>query len=99
MTDLGEITWILGMHITHDHHAGWIALSQEKYALKLLDRFGKSDTRPISMPTVTLSDYLYTFHTQTYLDCSFYLSILIHSSGVATITVLLHRDPCYHCTI
>ena len=99
MTDLGEITWILGMHITHDHHAGWTALSQEKYALELLDRFGKSDTCPISTPTVTLSDYLYTFHTQTYSDCSFYLLILIHSSGVATITVLLHRDPCYHCTI
>ena len=52
MTDLGEITWILGMHIMHDHHAGWIALSQEKYALELLDRFGKSDACPISTPTL-----------------------------------------------
>ena len=52
MTDLGEITWILGMHITHDHCAGWIALSQEKYALELLDHFGKSDARPISTPTL-----------------------------------------------
>ena len=52
MTDLGEITWILGMHITRDRRAGWIALSQEKYALELLDRFGKSDARPISTPTL-----------------------------------------------
>jgi hypothetical protein len=52
MTDLGKITWILGIHVTHDHHAGWIALSQEKYALEVLERFGKSDVRPISTPTL-----------------------------------------------
>lgn len=27
MSDLGELTWILGMHVIHDHKAGWIALS------------------------------------------------------------------------
>ena len=48
---------------------------------------------------VTLSDYLYAFHMQTYLDCLFLLSILIHSPGVAAIIVLLHRDLLYHCTI
>ena len=40
------------MHITRDCRAGWIALSQEKYALELLDHFGKSDARLISMPTL-----------------------------------------------
>jgi hypothetical protein len=29
MSDLEEITWILGMHITYNHNASWIALSQE----------------------------------------------------------------------
>ena len=33
------------------------------------------------------------------LELLFYLSILIHPLGVTAITVLLHRDPCYHCTI
>ena len=52
MTDLGELAWILGVHVTHDRHAGWIALSQEKYALEILEHFGKSDMRPISTPTL-----------------------------------------------
>jgi Reverse transcriptase (RNA-dependent DNA polymerase) len=52
ITDLGEITWILGMHVTRDRNAGWIALSQEKYINEVLERFGKSDIRPISTPTL-----------------------------------------------
>jgi hypothetical protein len=52
MTDLGEITWILGIHVTRDRRAGWIALSQEKYTLEVLERFGKLDVRPISTPSL-----------------------------------------------
>jgi hypothetical protein len=52
MTDLGEIAWKLGVHVMRDRRAGWIALSQEKYALEILERFGKSDVRPISTPTL-----------------------------------------------
>jgi transposase InsO family protein len=52
MTDLGELAWILGVHVTRDRHAGWIALSQEKYALEILECFGKSDVHPISTPTL-----------------------------------------------
>ena len=50
-------------------------------------------------PGVTLSDYPYAFHMQTYSDCLFIFSILIHSPGVAVIIVPLHRDLRYHCTI
>ncbi len=53
MTDLGEITWILGMHITRNRKEGWIALSQEKISGEILEQFGKSDVRPISTPTLT----------------------------------------------
>jgi len=42
----------LGMHVTCDCCSGWIALSQERYTLELLERFGKSDARPISTPTL-----------------------------------------------
>jgi hypothetical protein len=28
MTDLGDISWILGMHVTCDRNTGWIAISQ-----------------------------------------------------------------------
>ena len=52
MTDLGELSWILGMHVSRDRNAGWIAISQEKYSLEILQRFGKSDARPISTPSL-----------------------------------------------
>jgi hypothetical protein len=52
MTDLGELTWILGIHVTRDRSAGWITLSQEKYIEEILERFGKSDVRPISTPAL-----------------------------------------------
>ena len=48
---------------------------------------------------VTFLDYLYAIHMQTYSDCSFPFSISIHSSGMTLISVLLHRDLSYHCTI
>jgi hypothetical protein len=35
MMDLGEISWILGVCMTQDRKAGWIALSQEKYILEV----------------------------------------------------------------
>jgi len=43
MTDLGELTWILGMHVTRDCKAGQIDLSQQKYIKEILERFRKSD--------------------------------------------------------
>jgi hypothetical protein len=52
MTDLGDISWILGMHVTRDRNAGWIAISQQKYIEEILENFGKSNARPISTPTL-----------------------------------------------
>src|SRR5260370_38070911 len=52
MTDLGEIAWILGIRVTRDRNAGWIALSQEKFITETLERFGKGNVRPISTPAL-----------------------------------------------
>jgi Reverse transcriptase (RNA-dependent DNA polymerase) len=52
MTNLGKISWILGMHVTRDHDAGWITLSQEKYINEILEWFEKSNIHPISMPAL-----------------------------------------------
>jgi Reverse transcriptase (RNA-dependent DNA polymerase) len=52
MTDLGDLTWILGMHVTHDQTAGWISLSQEKYSTEVLEHFGKSNVCMISTPAL-----------------------------------------------
>ena len=53
MTDLGKLTYILGMHIKRDRKAGQIELSQERYIEDILERYGKSDVRPINTPALT----------------------------------------------
>jgi hypothetical protein len=62
MTDLGNISCILGMHVTRDRDTGWIAISRQKYTEDILERFGKLDIRPISTPTLANEHF-----TQTYL--------------------------------
>jgi hypothetical protein len=52
MTDLGEMGWILGIRVTHDHDKGTIALSQEKFIRETLERYSMSDARPISTPVL-----------------------------------------------
>jgi hypothetical protein len=52
MTDLGELSWILGMRVSRNRNEGWIAISQIKYSQEILERFGKSDVRPISTPSL-----------------------------------------------
>ena len=51
MTDLGDLSRILGMHVMRDRDTRWIAISQQKHIEETLERFGKSDIRPISTPT------------------------------------------------
>ena len=74
MTDLGELSWILGMHVVHDRQAGWISLSQEKYSLEVLNRFNKSDVRPISTPTLANEHLLKLNEAQ--IDAKHYQSAL-----------------------
>jgi len=52
MSDLGELTWILGMHVTRKRAEGTITLSQAKYVGEILERFGHSNSRPITTPTL-----------------------------------------------
>jgi len=52
MTNLGEISWILGIHVTQDCKEGWIALSQQKYLEEVLECFDKANVCPISTPSL-----------------------------------------------
>jgi reverse transcriptase-like protein len=52
MMGLGEIAWILGIYITCNCNVGWIALSQEKFIIETLERFGKGNVYPISTPAL-----------------------------------------------
>jgi Reverse transcriptase (RNA-dependent DNA polymerase) len=52
MTDLGELTWILGMQVTQDRDAGWIALTQHKYIEDMLEQYGLSNSCPSPTPVL-----------------------------------------------
>jgi len=48
MTDLGEISWILGICVDCDHEKGTITLSQENFIKEILECYGMSNSHPIS---------------------------------------------------
>jgi len=50
MKDLGFAKKILGMEINRDRQAGKLFLSQKKYVLKMLDKFGMRDCKTVSTP-------------------------------------------------
>lgn len=48
MTDLGLLSYFLGFEVIQDDHG--IFLSQEKYANKLVDKFGMRSSKVVSTP-------------------------------------------------
>ncbi|RDY13096.1 hypothetical protein CR513_02027, partial [Mucuna pruriens] len=46
MKDLGEASFVLGIHILRDRSQCILRLSQENYICKVLDRFGMKDSKP-----------------------------------------------------
>ncbi len=50
VTDMGEIQYILGMKIDRNWDKGTITLSQKAYILKVLEKIGMNDCKPVKMP-------------------------------------------------
>ena len=50
MTDLGPISWLLGIKVTRDHKNCTITLSQQSYVDSILARFNFTDAKPLSIP-------------------------------------------------
>jgi hypothetical protein len=50
MTDLGPISWLLGIEIKRNRDARTISLSQQSYIASILQRFNFTDAKPLSMP-------------------------------------------------
>ena len=50
MTDLGPISWLLGIKVTWDHKKCTITLSQQSYADSILAHFNFTDAKPLSIP-------------------------------------------------
>jgi Reverse transcriptase (RNA-dependent DNA polymerase) len=70
MTDLGELTWILGMQVTQDRDAGWIMLMQHKYIEDMLEQYGLSNTHP--SPTPVLANHHLSKLTSPEIDVKSY---------------------------
>ena len=51
MTDLGEVSLILGMKITRDRSKRTLYISQTDYTRSILDRFNMKDCNPVSTPS------------------------------------------------
>jgi len=50
ITDLGPISWLLGMKVTHDRQARTISLSQEPYINMILAKFNFTNAKPVTTP-------------------------------------------------
>jgi hypothetical protein len=48
--DLGDLSQLLGMHITSDRSARIISLDQSKYLRDILAKYGMTDCKPSSLP-------------------------------------------------
>jgi len=50
ITDLGPISWVLGMKVIQDRVAQTISLSQEPYIDAIIAKYNFSDLKPVSIP-------------------------------------------------
>ena len=50
ITDLGLISWLLGMKVTRDQKAHTISLSQESYINAILTKYNFADAKPVTIP-------------------------------------------------
>lgn len=50
ITDLGELTWILGIEVRRDRRLRTIHLSQRSYIESIIRRYGFEDAKPLSLP-------------------------------------------------
>ena len=50
ITDLGPISWVLGMKVIRDRVARTISLSQEPYVDAIISKYNFSDLKPVSIP-------------------------------------------------
>ena len=40
MTDMGDVSWVLGMNVTRDRNKGTITIDPKDYTEDIVDRFG-----------------------------------------------------------
>ncbi|KAG6330383.1 hypothetical protein ID866_8707 [Astraeus odoratus] len=50
ITNLGPMSWLLGMQVTHDREAHTISLSQQTYINAILAKYNLTNAKPVSIP-------------------------------------------------
>ena len=50
ITDMGDVSLVLGMQVTRDRQGKTLTICQEKYTKSILERFGMPDCKPSSTP-------------------------------------------------
>ena len=50
MTDMGDVSLVLGMQITRDREKKTLTISQEEYTKSILERFGMANCKPVGTP-------------------------------------------------
>ena len=50
MTDMGDVSLVLGMQVTHDHQNKTLTISEENYTKSILDTFSMANCKPTGTP-------------------------------------------------
>ena len=50
--DMGDVSLVLGMQVTHDRERGTLTITQKNYTKSILNRFGIGSCNPLSTPVV-----------------------------------------------
>ena len=50
MTDMGDVSLVLGMQVTRDCQQKTTTIRQENYTRSILEKFGMADCKPVSTP-------------------------------------------------
>ena len=50
MTDVGDVSLVLGMQITRDREKKTLTITQEEYTKSILERFGMANSKPVGTP-------------------------------------------------
>lgn len=57
MKEMGELRFFLGLEIKRDISSQYMEISQAEYLQKVLNKFGMSDSKPVSTPIETKCDF------------------------------------------
>ena len=76
MTDLGELKYFLGIHVTRDWKNKTLTINQKNYIRSILKRFDMLDTKPVSTPIATGSKLLKTTEEDEKVDQKRYQSMV-----------------------